>query len=90
MERFIVKSITGSERPSRLYEYYVSGKGYFAFDMLRYDACWPATSEDAVKLDTGPSSDYGFKVRSIKMRSYKVPTIDRWASFGWSVGLEKL
>jgi len=73
-----------------MYEYYVTGRGQFPYDMLRYDACWPVTSADAVKLDTGPSSGYGFTLRSILMHSYRAPTVDRWTSFLWSVGLENM
>ena len=71
--------------PKTLYTYYVSGKGAFPFDMLRYDTAWPATGEDAPLL--GCSNQ---EFRSVLMFSFKEPTIDRWSSFGWSVGVEKL
>ncbi len=76
------------ERPYYIYSYYVTGReGSFPYDMLRYDASWPATSEDASKLYEHERSS---KLFSIKMHSYREPTVDRWSSFGWSVGLEKL
>lgn len=74
-----------SEKPWRIYEYYVTGRGKFPIDMLRYDAAWPATSVDGSKME-----DYENKPRSIQIRSYQEPTIARWSSFGWSVGNENL
>jgi hypothetical protein len=73
-----------SERPTKMYEYYVSGRGDFPFDMLRYDAAWPASGEDAAKLER--DGELRSKVRSVRLRSYREPTIDRWLSFLWSVG----
>lgn len=73
---------------SHTYSYYVTGSGEFPWDMLRYDHAWPATSEDAVKL--APFGDAKRERRSIRIRSLSEPTIGRWASFMWSVGLEKL
>ena len=67
------------------YTYYVTGRGQFPWDMLRYDSAWPATGDDAAKLH-----DSGSKIRSIRMLSYKEPTIERWFSFLWSVGTENL
>ncbi len=87
LERFDRYPMKASERPTIMYEYYVSGSGLFPFDMLRFDSCWPATGGDAAYM-----ADYmgERKMRSVRMRSYREPTIDRWSSFGWSVGNEKL
>jgi hypothetical protein len=74
------------ERPKNVYQYYVSGASKFPFDMLRMDNAWPATTNDAMEMTT----PYVNTIRSILIRSYKEPTLERWASFGWSVGLEKL
>src|SRR5690606_20481075 len=68
------------------YEYYVTGRGAFPFDMLRFDQAWPATTDDAIGL----SRTDNVHIRSIRLMSCKPPTIERWESFGWSVGLEKL
>lgn len=38
----------------RLVEFRVSGVGYFPVDMLRYDRCWPATTDDAVSVGANP------------------------------------
>jgi hypothetical protein len=88
MERYIKHLLSPEERPEALYEYFVSGRGVFPFDMVRYDSCWPATSEDARKMDWGHMG--GHIQRSVKMRSYQEPTIDRWLSFLWSVGKNKM
>ena len=79
--------IDAHDRPRKMYEYWVSGRGQFPLDMLRYDLAWPATSQDAAALDnyTGVRT-----IRSVKLQSYCEPTIDRWLSFCWSVGTEKL
>jgi hypothetical protein len=79
-----------ADRPKIRYEYYVTGKGEFPIDMLRYDSCWPLTSEDALKLVIEFGVPERGKMRSIRMGSYYPPTIARWQSFLWSVGVEKL
>ena len=81
--------LDASERPKIVYEYFVTGRGDFPLDMLRFDACWPATGEDAARLDVSFLT-MKREPRSIRMRSYRAPTVDRWSSFGWSVGTEKL
>lgn len=65
------------------YEYYVSGRGAFPIDMLRHDAAWPAGSEDAAKIEWTFIKRHDL---SIRLRSHSKPNIDRWSSFGWSVG----
>jgi hypothetical protein len=79
-----------SERPRKIYNYYVTGKGDFPLDMLRYDACWPATTTDTLKMEFGTHADGFRRTRSVQVCSYREPTIDRWLSFGWSVGTERL
>jgi hypothetical protein len=90
MNRFKEFHLDASQRPKWLYEYYVTGSGIFPFDMMRFDCAWPASGEDAAKLEWERMGERGRKLRSVKMRSYKEPTIDRWSSFTWSVGTEKL
>jgi hypothetical protein len=57
----------------------VVGRDKFPVDMLRYDRCWPATDADSIAITT--SSD----ARTVVLRGLKVPTLDRWRSFGWEV-----
>lgn len=64
-------------------EFVVSGNRDFPVDMLRYDRCWPATSESATMLGRG-------EIRDVQLKCYaenKVPPITegRWQSFGWRV-----
>jgi hypothetical protein len=73
-------------RPQTRFEYWVTGGMDFPLDMLRYDSAWPATGEDVAKLDFAGDR----RVRSIKLFSYIMPTLDRWSSFGWSVGTADL
>jgi hypothetical protein len=65
------------------YTYWVSGRGVFPFDMLRYDDCYPADTISAGKLGHTDK-------RSICIQSDMPPTVGRWASFLWSVGIEKI
>lgn len=88
-ERYTEFAMDAGERPKRMYEYWVTGNGVFPFDMLRYDSAWPATSEDAAKLEWSFSSRYEDRHRSIKLRSYREPTGARWSSFLWSISKEE-
>jgi hypothetical protein len=82
-ERFWEHKLSASDRPTELYEYYVSGRGGFPFDMLRYDGAYPAGSGDAELLGRQAR-----EIRSVKLFSYRPPTLERWSSFGWTVGRE--
>lgn len=86
MIRFESYPLKWDERPKKLYQYYVSGRGIFPYDMLRFDSAWPATTDDAHLM----FAEHSPGIRSVQIRSYKEPTIERWSSFLWSVGLEKL
>lgn len=72
------------ERPKFFHEYWVTGRGVFPFDMLRYDHAWPAGESQSYKLEAG---FYGERapLRSVKLWSHKSPTIARWDSFNWVV-----
>src|SRR5262245_48517166 len=77
------RRIQPADRPKVFYEYHVTGHGTFPMHMLRHDGAWPATGEDAAKIDYDLIAG---RERSIKLYSYRKPTIERWSSFGWSVG----
>ena len=83
-DRRTIYRLDTHERPKQMYEYWVTGRGEFPWDMLRHDSCWPCTGADASKLQCYPGEGYT-KHRSIKLRSYREPTIERWSSFLWSV-----
>jgi hypothetical protein len=64
----------------------VKGIGDFPFDMLRYDACFPAESEDA-----GAMYHYANReMRTVYVKAFSESkahwpfTPKRWESFGWS------
>lgn len=56
--------------------------------MLRFDSCWPATSEDALNMRHTYSHEQR-RVRLHCMREWSQPwticTMGRWGSFGWAV-----
>lgn len=69
----------------------VEGRGQFPVDMLRYDACWPDSSEDvfALTVERGDIEEFT-TTRKIHLRKWatsakELPTKGRWASFGWRV-----
>ena len=82
MNRFTEVKLTADQRPKKLYTFWVTGRGDFPVDMLRYDRASPVTGSD------GDNMFESRELRSVSMRSYHEPTIARWASFGWSVGEE--
>lgn len=86
-ERWFEFKLDTSERPKTKYEYFVTGRGDFPIDMLRYDGAWPASGEDAARLVL---LDDRRDLRSVRLRSYNAPTLARWMSFGWSVGTHSL
>lgn len=75
-------------RQNDVYNFYVAGKGSFPVDMLRYDGCYPVSSEDASKILIHGTDDDYFQIRQVKLRAtleHGRITPDRWASFGWHV-----
>ncbi len=62
------------------------GRSSFPLDMLRYDACWPLRSADVYAIQD-PIAHAGEDGRtSVTLAAgHKVPTLARWASFGWHV-----
>ena len=76
-----VRKLAAPDRPREFYLYEVQGSGVLPLDMLRYDGAWPANSE-AVDSMRPPSA---MERRTIRLASYRRPTVDRWKSFGWVV-----
>lgn len=89
-ERWKEHHFMADQRPRTIYDYYVTGHGPFPIDMLRHDGAWPSTGEDAAKIEWTFTDSGRMKTKSIKLRSYRKPTIDRWSSFNWSVGVDNL
>lgn len=76
-------------------EWTVSGTLMFPIDMLRYDACYPVSQEDAanleealrpVRLRANPLGRITVKLRS----QIGGPTPERWASFSWYVARDSV
>ena len=70
----------------------VEGKFHFPVDMLRYDCCFPASSEESGRLESalelsGGNRGDGWRVGLMRYTFDKgnLPTFDRWASFLASV-----
>lgn len=67
------------------------GVGAFPLDMLRYDSCWPATSEDAAKgqetIGGGLAGRRRITVAKASLTNRREAVahfaIVRWGSFGW-------
>ena len=63
----------------------------FPIDMLRYDACYPATSDDAVKISASIRDArayieiYAWPESYIDLVGQVKPRSERWKSFGWEV-----
>ena len=68
----------------------VEGRGTFPVDMLRYDACHPATEEDALRIrathdEVAKWVIFVKKYTSPKFAKGAVWSTPRWESFGCSV-----
>jgi hypothetical protein len=81
---FHKKLDTGGKEMTKQYyhRFMVKGDGYFPYDMLRYDACWPSTSDDVINLGLGEKRKVTLTTIGNKDRK---PTFARWESFGWKV-----
>ena len=73
-----VRKLAAIDRPREWYRYSVTGVGDVPIDMLRYDAAYPCVSDSVSRMR-------GTERRTVEMASYRKPTVDRWASFGWTV-----
>ncbi len=65
----------------RMIFFVVKGFGRFPIDMLRYDECFPRTSEDGIKIEHAVTGE--LRKWEISMCSNRrcTPTVDRWSSF---------
>lgn len=74
-----------------MFRYRVQGRYGFPLDMLRYDRCWPVDGigamHDSIAQDSLPYTSGPFEV--ILMGEFP-PTVDRWASFQWSVDRDSI
>lgn len=70
---------------SARFTFVVEGRMEFPFDMLRYDGCWPEQSEDVSNLQYDRERRKPLEFRRVMLRGTSMPTVARWASFGWRV-----
>jgi len=69
----------------------VTGRTPFPVDMLRYDQAWPAREADSITISqlnhmhSRETLPEGSEAPCVRLNTVKVPTLDRWASFGWRV-----
>lgn len=66
--------------PTSTEVFIVSGAGEFPIDMLRYDACWPASEADSSEITSN-----GLRRVALRHRSLFPLTPGRWNSFGWKI-----
>jgi hypothetical protein len=70
---------------AKLYQYTVVGSGAFPVDQLRYDSCWPADTESAIRMFRDRHDEEYRDEREINIESHNPPTEDRWNTFGWRI-----
>lgn len=73
---------------AKKFKYKVRGTADFPLDMLRYDASYPAGTEDAHSIHNNlrhcPGQDRR-EARTVTLIGPVEPTAGRWESFGWIV-----
>jgi hypothetical protein len=67
------------------YAFTVAGPGRFPIDMLRYDRCYPKTSEDASEISRTFLKTLVNEYCRVDLISEDDPTEGRWRSFGWHI-----
>jgi hypothetical protein len=79
----------GTKRGAKTVMFTVEGGGTFPIDMLRYDACYPASEADSYATEWNVGD--GLRRVTLKHRVTKdeclnhYPTEDRWKSFTWNI-----
>jgi hypothetical protein len=71
------------EDEMRTYYFLVTGAGAFPFAELSRDKAWPATLDDAEKIEY--SCPTQAKEQTIRLASRTHPTPDRWKAAKWPV-----
>ena len=62
----------------------VTGFGEFPLDMLRYDACHPATEADTAVIEHSRERR-SVNVEQTSAQRHDPWTVGRWSSFGWTI-----
>ena len=69
----------------------VRGNGYFPIDMLRYDTCFPKTTEAAQRLIHPAAFEEPDELVEVQLgvfhkhKNHHGLTPARWLSFGWEI-----
>ncbi len=67
----------------RIYKFTVTGKGSFPFSCLNFDQAWPATPQDADRIEMScPTQAPEF---TITLASHAHPTPKVWAMAKWPI-----
>lgn len=72
------------ERVNGIERYTVRGRLPFPIDMLRYDACYPASEHDSAVIRAS-IDDRGPEPYTVDVYARRPLTLGRWKSFGWDV-----
>lgn len=67
-----------------LHKFSVCGVGRFPIDMLRYDACYPASEQDSAMIDDIREPRV-IELVAVHHSKAFTPTVARWGSFCWRV-----
>lgn len=69
--------------------YTVVGWGEFPIDMLRYDSAFPADAHAVAAIAQRLHQERPLAEKvEVRLGSPRLPTFDRWRSFGWTVKVE--
>jgi hypothetical protein len=63
-----------------IYLFEVTGSGEFPTSLLADQSCFPKTTEDAYN-----AFEFSSSIRTISLKSIKIPNVDLWRSYGWSI-----
>lgn len=67
-------------------QFTVSGRGTFPIDMLRYDRAYPASEQEAGKIERSfQRGQTGMYNVTLKTSDPTAPTVGRWESFNFNV-----
>jgi hypothetical protein len=75
-----------------LMRFIVTGSGHFPIDMLRYDRAWPWDMEAVENMRSDRMERRQIELGALFIGDKRMAsaTVDRWASFGWSVSCQSI
>ena len=77
----------------KIVKFIATGIGAFPLDMLRYDHCWPSTSDSVSKMtdeghrgiEMSMATSLGIRDARNAVMDGNAVTVGRWNSFGWEI-----